>query len=210
MVRFSKWRRVRAKPKQPGESRKPGQRFFGQARFIALFLRTKVMQLAERTTQQFMLSTATFNKINDCLRELVGSTRSDFAMFCDVNGTPITHQGKNLTLELSGLAALAAGDFAATREIARVIGEKEGFKFIFQEGERRNIYLCNVGFNFLLAIIFDKAVALGLIRIFANKAVESLKQILENAAEAEKKASEFLDVEFGMLLGKELDKSFNL
>lgn len=168
------------------------------------------MSTAERITQPFMLSTATFNKIAEIMRELVVSTRSDFAMFCDVNGNPITHYGKNVTMELSGLAALAAGDFAATREIARVIGEKEGFKFIFQEGERRNIYLCNVGFNFLLAIIFDKAVALGLIRIFANKTVENLKQVLETAAEAEEKTSEFLDDEFGVLLGRELDKSFNL
>lgn len=168
------------------------------------------MQVAERTSQPFMLSTAAFNKISDIMRELVISTRSDFAMFCDVNGNPITHYGKNVTFELSGLAALAAGDFAATREIARVIGEKEGFKFIFQEGERRNIYLCNVGFDFLLVIIFDKAVALGLIRIFANKTVENLKQVLETAAAAENKTSEFLDVEFGVLLGQELDKSFNL
>lgn len=168
------------------------------------------MQVAERTSQPFMLSTATFNKVSEVMRELVISTRSDFAMFCDVNGNPITHYGKNVTLELSGLAALAAGDFAATREIARVIGEKEGFKFIFQEGERRNIYLCNVGFDFLLVIIFDKAVALGLIRIFANKTVENLKQVLETAAAAEEKTSEFLDVEFGVLLGQELDKSFNL
>ncbi|NUO81017.1 hypothetical protein HUU05_13135, partial [candidate division KSB1 bacterium] len=81
------------------------------------------MPTAERITQPFMLSTATFNKIAEIMRELVVSTRSDFAMFCDVNGNPITHYGKNVTMELSGLAALAAGDFAATREIARVIGE---------------------------------------------------------------------------------------
>jgi hypothetical protein len=66
-----------------------------------------------------------------------------------------------------------------------------------------------VGFDFLLGVIFEKNVALGLIRIFANKTVENLKKVLENAAEAENKASEFLDVEFGMLLGKELDRSFN-
>ncbi len=167
------------------------------------------MQLAERSSQQFMLSTAAFNKINEVLRELVVSTRSDFALFCDLNGNPITHHGKNLTTDLGGLAALAAGDFAATREIARVIGERDGFKFIFQEGERRNIYLCNVGFDFLLGIIFEKNVALGLIRIFANKTVENLKKVLETAAEAENKAAEFLDVEFGMLLGNEMDRAFS-
>ncbi|RIK68708.1 hypothetical protein DCC62_24150 [candidate division KSB1 bacterium] len=113
-------------------------------------------------------------------------------------------------MDLGGFAALTAGNFSAMREMANVIGEKDGFKFVFQEGERRNIYLCNVGFNFLLTIIFEKTVALGLVRIFANKAVENLKQVLANAQEAETKTSEVLDVEFGLLLGKELDKSFNL
>lgn len=169
-----------------------------------------MMQLAERPLQQFMLSTETFTQVSEVLRELVTSTRSEFALFCDANGNPITHHGKQHAVNLAGLSALAAGNFSATLEMARVIGEKDGFKFIFQEGEHRNFYLCNVGFNFLLAVIFEKSVALGLVRIFANKAVESLKQVLEKAAQAEKKASDFLDVEFGLLLGKELDKSFNL
>jgi predicted regulator of Ras-like GTPase activity (Roadblock/LC7/MglB family) len=169
-----------------------------------------MLQLAEKSTEQFMLSTETFNQVNEILRELVTSTRSDFALFCDANGNPITHHGKQHVVNLSGLSALAAGNFAATSEMARVVGEKEGFKFIFQEGERRNLFLCNVGFNFLLAVIFDKTVALGLVRIFANKAVESLKQVLDKAAKAEEKASDFIDSEFGLLLGKELDKSFNL
>lgn len=168
------------------------------------------MHLAERTSMPFMLSTATFNKVNDVLRELVVSTRADSALFCDLNGNPITHHGKNTAIDLGGFAALTAGNFSAMREMANVIGEKDGFKFVFQEGERRNIYLCNVGFNFLLTIIFEKTVALGLVRIFANKAVENLKQVLANAQEAETKTSEVLDVEFGLLLGKELDKSFNL
>jgi predicted regulator of Ras-like GTPase activity (Roadblock/LC7/MglB family) len=170
-----------------------------------------MLQLAEKLPpQQFMLSTETFNQVGEILRELVTSTRSEFALFCDANGNPITHHGKQHAVNLSGLSALAAGNFAATLEMARVIGEKEGFKFIFQEGERRNLYLCNVGFNFLLAIIFDKAVALGLVRIFANKTVENLKAVLDKAAQAENKASDFIDSEFGLLLSKELDKSFSL
>jgi predicted regulator of Ras-like GTPase activity (Roadblock/LC7/MglB family) len=168
------------------------------------------MELATRREQQIMLSTEVFNQVSEALRELVASTRADFAIFSDANGNPITHAGKAGQINLSSLSALAAGDFAATTEIARLLGERDGFKFLFQEGEHRNIYLCNVGFNFLLAIVFEKSVALGLIRIFTNKSVERLKQILEKAAQAENKATEFLDVEFGALLGKEFDKTFKL
>ena len=166
------------------------------------------MELAKRASQQFMLSTDTFNKVGAVLHELVTSTRADFALFCDVNGNPITHHGKAGTMDLSGLSALTAGDFSATREIARVIGEKDGFKSVLQEGESRNIYLCNVGFDFLLAIIFEKTVALGLIRIFAKKTVEKLQEILGSAADDEEQASAVLSEEFGELLGEELEKSF--
>lgn len=168
------------------------------------------MEMAKRREQQFMLSTEGFNQVTDALRDLVASTRADFAIFCDTNGHPITTAGKTSQINLASLAALAAGNFAATGEIARVIGEREGFRFLFQEGEQRNIYLCDVGYNFLLAVIFEKAVAIGLIRIFTNKTVERLRHILEKAAHAERKVSEFLDVEFGTLLGKEFDKTFKL
>jgi len=57
------------------------------------------MQLAERPSQQFMLSTATYNKVSDIMQELVMSTRADFALFCDVNGNPITHHGKNVNMD---------------------------------------------------------------------------------------------------------------
>ena len=167
------------------------------------------MELANQSSQQFMLSTETFNKVTEIVKELVIGTQSDFALFCDSNGNPITHYGKNATMDLSGLSALIAGNFAATREMAKFIGEKNGFKFIFQEGEHKNFYLCDAGFDFLVTIIFQKNVKLGLIRIRANKTIGKLKEVLQNAVETEDQTSEILDEEFSMLLGEELDKSFN-
>jgi len=93
------------------------------------------MELAKRREQQIMLSTEVFNQVSEVLREFVASTRADFSIFCDANGHPITHAGKAGQINLSSLSALAAGDFAATMEIARLIGERDGFKFMFQEAK---------------------------------------------------------------------------
>ncbi len=158
---------------------------------------------------QFMLSTEAFNEISVVLRELEASTRAELAVFCDANGVPITHAGKPRTIDLSTLSALNAGNYAATSEMARLIGEKNGFKFLFLEGEHKNIYLCNVGFDFLLSIVISNSVALGMVRIYANKAVKQLSAILEKAQKQEQLAEELLDVEFSSLLGKALDESFS-
>jgi ribosomal protein S18 acetylase RimI-like enzyme len=48
-----------------------------------------------------------------------------------------------------------------------------------------------------------------LIQAAENRLREIGIEIFACLIEAENKASEFLDVEFGMLLGKELDRSFN-
>ena len=158
---------------------------------------------------QFMLSTETFNEISAVLKDLEASTRAELAVFCDANGVPITHSGKPRAMDLSTLSALNAGNYAATLEMARLIGEKNGFKFLFLEGEYKNIYLCNVGFDFLLSIVFSKSVALGMVRIYANKAAKQLSTILQKAQKQEQMAEELLDVEFSSLLGKALDDSFS-
>lgn len=157
---------------------------------------------------QFMLSTETFNEISVVLKDLEASTRAELAFFCETNGVPITHSGKPNAYELASLSTLTAANYAATSEMARIIGELDGFRFLFLEGENRNIYVCNVGFEFLLTVIFAKSVALGMVRIYANKAAKQLSTILQKAQHKEQQAEKFLDAEFSALLGKVLDNSF--
>ncbi len=167
------------------------------------------MTLASKSSKsQFMLSTEAFNEISEVLRDLEASTRAELAIFCDANGVPITHAGKPRAIDLSSFSALSAGNYAATQEMARRIGEAKGFKFLFLEGENKNIYLCDVGYDFLLSIVFSKSVALGMIRIYANRAVKQISSILEKARRQEQMAEQFLDVEFNNLLGKAFDASF--
>lgn len=160
---------------------------------------------------QFMLSTETYNEITRVLKELERSTRADLALFCESNGVAITHAGNSEHLNLSGFASLNAANYAATREMATMLGEKNAFKFLFLEGEHNNIYICNVGFDFLLSITFAKSVALGMVRIYANKAVKQLQEILENARQSEEQISEkVLDDEFSALLNDAFDSSFKI
>jgi predicted regulator of Ras-like GTPase activity (Roadblock/LC7/MglB family) len=171
------------------------------------------MELARETMPkpQFMLSTEIYNEITAVLKELERSTRADLVVFCESNGVAVAHSGNPANFNLAGFSSLNAANYAATREMANMLGERKAFKFLFLEGENNNIYICNIGYEFLLSITFSKAVALGMVRIYANKAVKQLNKILEKAKQSEEQITDkVLDEEFGMLLDKALDSTFKL
>ena len=126
-----------------------------------------------------------------------------------MNGHPITQRGTATDIDIANLSALAAGDFSATAEIAKIIGERQQFKFIFHEGEKFNAYLSNVGSDFLLILIFDNKSALGMIRIYTKRAITTLSDVLEMVKEEDQNLSSFVDVDFNKYLNEELDKAFN-
>jgi predicted regulator of Ras-like GTPase activity (Roadblock/LC7/MglB family) len=159
--------------------------------------------------QPVVLSGEMYKHIAEVLSDLSSKTRAKTIIFADSNGHPITQRGETSEINIPNMAALAAGDFAATAEIAKMIGERQKFKYLYHEGDKSNVYLSNVGDNFLLIIIFDANVALGMIRIYTKRAIDTLTELLSKVNTEEKKATEFLDIEFSTYLNQELDKAFN-
>ena len=164
----------------------------------------------QQTKPDLVLSTETFDKIHKTLKELERSTHSELVVFSESNGVPITHAGRLDSVNLPALSSLIAANYSATREMANLVGESEAFKFLYLEGAENNIYLCNTGFEFLLTIVFSRKVALGMIRIYANRAVNELQEILKNAQNKEEEIEKhILDSEFNFLLDSAFDASFN-
>ena len=159
--------------------------------------------------QPIVLSGEMYKAISEVISELATKIRAKTIIFADMNGHPITQRGTATDIDIPSLSALAAGDFSATPEIAKIIGEKKQFKFIFHEGEKFNAYLSNVGDNFLLILIFDSNAALGMIRIYTKRAISTLADVLENAKQKEENSTSFVDVDFNKYLNQELDKAFS-
>ncbi len=159
--------------------------------------------------QPIVLSGEMYNTISEVISDLATKTRARAIIFADMNGHPITQRGTSTDIDISGLSALAAGDFSATAEIAKIIGEKQQFKFIFHEGEKFNAYLSNVGKDFLLILIFESRTALGMIRIYTKRAIATLSDVVVGAKESDETTSSFVDVDFNKYLNEELDKAFN-
>lgn len=159
--------------------------------------------------QTVVLTGEMYKSISEILSELASKTRARTIIFSDMNGHAITQRGSVTDMNISNMSALAAGGFSATTEIAKLIGERKQFKFIFHEGENNNVYLSNVGDNFLLILIFDSQTALGMIRIYTKRAIDALSALLSNVKEEDQKVSQLVNFDFNQYLNAELDKAFN-
>lgn len=158
--------------------------------------------------QSIVLSGEMYKAISEILSELASKTRARTIIFSDMNGHPITQRGTATDVNISNMSALAAGGFSATSEIAKLIGEKRQFKYLFHEGENYNAYFSNVGDNFLLILIFNAQTALGMIRIYTKRAIDALGDLISNATDEEQKVTQFVDIDFNKYLNEELDKAF--
>ncbi len=158
-------------------------------------------------SRQVILTAQQFDEITKVLSELAAKTKASTILLADMSGQLITQRGHTDDINTAILSALAASDFAATSEMAKLVGEDAKFKLLFHEGEKRNVYLSNVGDNFFLVVVFDVSVTLGLVRIYTKKAIQNLLKIFRESEKGED-ASKIIDKDFTSMLGDILDESF--
>jgi len=159
-------------------------------------------------SRQVILNGNQYDGITKVLSELATKTKASAILFADMSGQLISQRGNTENMNTTVLSALAASDFAATSEMAKLVGEEAKFKLLFHEGEKRNVYLSNVGDNFFLVVVFDVSVTLGLIRIYTKKAIEDLANILEDDSDSVNDDEQIIDSDFSSLLGDALDDTF--
>ncbi|OQX86790.1 hypothetical protein B6D60_05485 [candidate division KSB1 bacterium 4484_87] len=157
-----------------------------------------------------VISGELYKSISEIVNDLAAKIHARTVVFSDMNGHPITQRGVGTEIDLPSLSALGAGSFSATAQIAKIVGEKDHFRFIFHEGEKFNLFLSNVGNNFLLITVFDTSSALGMVRIYTKRAIQALEELLQESDSEESNESQFLDVEFSKILNQELEKAFKL
>ena len=166
------------------------------------------MEMQQRKNgKRAVLSQTAYHQIARILEELLSRSQARLALFADMSGYPVVHRGDADTLDLAALTALAAGDFAATAEMSRLIGQDTRFRFLYHEGASRGIYLCAVGTDYFLMVVFDKTVALGIIRVLSHYAVEKISHYIQELKRGSEQTHQFLDFEFRDLLARQLDRT---
>ena len=160
-----------------------------------------------RETVEPILSREQFVKISDSLSALAVKLRVEAMLLVNTSGRIIA---SNIRTGWQGdttlLSTLAASSFSAANEMGRILGEREQFKMVLHEGEKRNIFVSTVTSNYFLIVVFEKGVALGMVRLFTKKTIIDLVPILED--ETRNLAAEnIFDGHFSSLLDDELDRS---
>ena len=128
-------------------------------------------------------------------------------LLIDKDGHMVTEVGSAGNLDSQTIAALIAGSFAATREMAKLLGEDE-FSVLFHQGKCDSIQLFLVGDRTILATIFDQNTTVGMVRLYAKEAEKKLASLFEEIAKR-KGMREGISGDYSDLAKGELDKLFD-
>lgn len=154
------------------------------------------------------------DQIDACLETLHRQAGMHCVLLVDHSGQIISQQGTTTGLDTAALAALTAAEMAATREIARVIGEKRTFSQLFHDGEIWRVLVDEVGGPWLLVGVVDAGMLLGWVRIAFRRASGQLASILgelrQAAYQTVNETWDAIDDEFGRALTEEMEQAFNL
>ncbi|OQX92582.1 MAG: hypothetical protein B6D58_02225 [candidate division Zixibacteria bacterium 4484_95] len=146
-------------------------------------------------------------QIDRVLTRLIKEAEAKCALLVDKDGHLITRQGFTHTLDTTALAALLAGSFASTREIARLVGEPE-FSVLFHQGKRDHIHISLIGERTILVVIFDDRTTIGMVRLYAKEVSEELLEFLSNAGKKTEEQNLGIDEEFSSSAKDKLDDIF--
>lgn len=158
------------------------------------------------TTRVLVLSSER-EKVERILDELIERTSALCALLITKDGHTIAARGNTSFLNVTALATLVAGSFAATRQVASLLGEKE-FSILFQQGSSRHVHISLVAGTAMLIIVFDDASRIGLVRLHAKHAGDSLATMMEESRERAER-EELIVAQFKEFAASLIDRIFS-
>ncbi len=141
------------------------------------------------------LSESGLTVYEEVLEELLTASQALTALLITRQGTVVASVGDTSYFNTTAMAALIAGMFTATREVARMVGENQ-FSILLQQGELRHIHISLVTDDTMLIMVFEDHNRIGLIRHSARKMGERLSIALSNAREKERAGGEIVLPQF--------------
>jgi predicted regulator of Ras-like GTPase activity (Roadblock/LC7/MglB family) len=95
------------------------------------------------------------------------------------SGQPISVYSSLDAVDPDALSSLAAGSFAATRQMANLMTGSE-FTLMFHEGTNLNVHISQVSDQVLLVVCFSKKSDIGVIRLISKRAASALNEIFNS------------------------------
>ncbi len=118
--------------------------------------------------------------IDALLGDLSEKVPARFILLADISGQIISVRGdRSQVAEPVALGSLVAGDLAASREIARLLGEYRSYQMVLREGTSSHTFIVEAGPYMVMLIQVASDVPLGWARMVIRKAAEQLAAIVD-------------------------------
>lgn len=158
------------------------------------------------TRRGLIITDRQLERCDQLLWELKGLLDCSFLGLISTSGQPITTATGNAEMETLSLASLTASAFAATRELASILDERE-FTLLFHEGSSVNLHVAQVTDQVLLLITFGREVPIGKVRLYTQRSIAVLQRILSDASDTDRHEL-VIDDAFEMSMEHEMEQVF--
>ena len=158
-----------------------------------------------------VLHEADHGRLTAVLDRLRQDANAKVVFLIDKNGQQLAAAGHLEGLDPTALAALTAGNVAATDGLAKLLGETE-FATLFHEVEHDSLHINVVSGRAILVVIFDERSSLGLVRLRVRKCTGELCAILEDIvarSQAQRSSSVGIAAPFAEISDDDIDALFN-
>lgn len=116
------------------------------------------------------------HRIQGLLGGFLRESNARTALLVDRTGQMVATAGESPVFDATAFASLAAADFSANDQLARLIGEAE-FGSLFHQGEKESMYLADIARRVILVVLFDNRTTLGLVKLRVKGTVGELSQL---------------------------------
>ena len=128
----------------------------------------------------FELTLKYVNRLSRTLKDLLEQSEADACLICDHAGHVLAQENL-VNHDPLLISALGAGIFAATRELACILGENE-FSSVIHQGEKRSILISACDDDVLLVVMFSGDARIGLVKLYTPTATAEIKNIIHDAS----------------------------
>ncbi len=147
-------------------------------------------------------------QIDKLLESFLSLSKAKSIYLIDKSGNMITSKGSLQSINSDQLSALVAGSFAATKEVARLIGETE-FSVMFHQGKKGHIHISLIGDRAIAATVFGSDTTMGMISLYSKELSKKLEKVFDIISKRQKqKKGQQLGDEFGSSVSDKLNDLF--
>ena len=116
--------------------------------------------------------------LDGVLADFLKKAEAELTVVIDRGGNVISQFGDMSAMDVTIIAALAAGSFAATRELARRIGEVE-FNALYHQGNGSHMFMNSVDEDTIMITVFRTRTTVGLVRFYSTQAAQNVAENLK-------------------------------